>query len=57
MAQEQPFRFLTDAEFKVLSVKERAEYLMRAAQELEDKQRLLRQQLQTFSPSVKAATS
>jgi hypothetical protein len=40
-----PFRFLSDAEYTALSVKEKAEYLSRAAQELEARQKMLREQL------------
>ena len=44
--QEKAFRFLTDAEFFALSDKERAVYLVRAAHELEARQRQLRAQIQ-----------
>ena len=45
MAQERPFQFLSDAEFQKLDVKEKALYLVRAQQELEEKQRILREQV------------
>lgn len=41
-----PFRFLSDAEFKALDLRERTLYLARASQELELRQKWLRAQLQ-----------
>ena len=43
---EKTFRFLTDAEFLALSEKDRALYLVRAAHELELRQRQLRAHVQ-----------
>lgn len=43
--EEQHFRFLSDAEFQRLGVKQKALYLVRAQQELEEKQRILREQV------------
>jgi hypothetical protein len=43
--EEKGFRFLSDAEFRVLGTKETAVYLVRAQQELEERQRLLREQI------------
>jgi hypothetical protein len=40
---EGQFRFLTDAEFMALDAKHKARYLARAAQELEMRQRALRE--------------
>jgi hypothetical protein len=45
MAEDTPFRFLSDEEFLVLSITDRAIYLSRASQELEMRQKLLREQL------------
>jgi hypothetical protein len=46
MGEEQkPFRFLTDAEFAKLDAKAKAAYLVRAAHELEERQRVLRAQI------------
>jgi hypothetical protein len=42
-----PFRFLTDAEFFRLDERERVAYLVRAQQEVQEHQRVLR--AQTFS--------
>jgi hypothetical protein len=42
---EKPFRFLTDAEFARLDAKAKAAYLVRAAHELEERQRVLRAQI------------
>lgn len=44
--EETTFRFLTDAEFLALSEKDRAVYLVRAAHELELRQRQLRAHIQ-----------
>jgi hypothetical protein len=53
MAEEAlPFRFLSDQEFLALSVPERAVYLSRASQELEVRQKLLREQLQLLKQDV-----
>ena len=43
--REKPFRFLTDAEFARLDAKAKAAYLVRAAHELEERQRVLRAQI------------
>ena len=43
---EPPFRFLSDEEFLALSNRDRAVYLSRASQELEARQKRLREQLQ-----------
>ena len=43
--QEKSFRFLSDAEFRALGTKEKALYLVRAQQELEERQRILREQV------------
>jgi hypothetical protein len=40
-----PFRFLSEAEYTELSVKEKAEYLSRVAQELEARKKVLREQM------------
>ena len=40
-----PFRFLSDEEFLALSNRDRAAYLSLASQELEARQKLLREQL------------
>lgn len=45
MAEEQPFRFLSDEEFLALAIRERAAYLSRASQELETRQNIIREQL------------
>ena len=52
MAEEVPFRFLSDREFLMLSVKERAAYLSRASQELEARQKVLRDQLHLLKRDV-----
>ena len=53
MGEEEPaFRFLSDVEFLALSVRERAAYLSRASQELEARQKLLREQLQLLKRDV-----
>lgn len=46
------FRFLSDEEFFRLSVHERALYLSRASQELETRQRIIREQLDTLKKDV-----
>ena len=46
--QNKPFRFLTSEEFDALPVKERAVYLTLAAQEIETRQRTLREQMLKF---------
>jgi hypothetical protein len=47
MGEEQKsFRFLTDDEFRRLASREKAAYLVRAQQELADRQLKLREQLQ-----------
>ena len=46
MGEEQkPFRFLTDEEFRRLESKQKAAYLVRAQQELAERQQKLRDQL------------
>ena len=49
---EPPFRFLSDEEFLALSNSDRAAYLSRASQELEARQKLLREQLQVLKRDV-----
>jgi hypothetical protein len=49
---EPPFRFLSDEEFLALSNTERAAYLSRASQELEARQKLLREQLRLLKRDV-----
>jgi hypothetical protein len=46
---EKPFRFLTDAEFAKLDAKAKASYLVRAAYELEERQRALRAQIKVVA--------
>lgn len=57
MGEEQqhgePFRFLGEPEFKALDTKRKALYLVRAQQELEERQRILRVQLQELAKKVK----
>jgi hypothetical protein len=43
--EEKPFRFLTDSEFQRLGSREKAGYLVRAQQELAERQQKLRDQL------------
>ena len=45
-SQREPFRFLSDWEFSELSSKDKAAYLSRASQELEQRQRVLKAQIQ-----------
>jgi hypothetical protein len=45
MAEDAPFRFLSDEEFLALAITDRAIYLSRASQELEMRQKLLREHL------------
>jgi hypothetical protein len=53
MAEEHPpFRFLSDEEFFALSVTDRGVYLSRASQELEVRQKLLREQLHMLKRDV-----
>jgi len=47
--EEKPFRFLTDAEFRALGTKAKAMYLVRAQQELEERQRKLREQVKDLA--------
>lgn len=47
-----PFRFLSDVEFLALSIKDRSAYLSRAFQELEARQKLLREQLTLLKRDV-----
>jgi len=49
---EPPFRFLSDEEFLALSIRDRAAYLSRASQELEARQKLLREQLHLLKRDV-----
>jgi len=51
-AQEISFRFLGDDEFRALDVKQKALYLVRAQQELEERQRVMRLQLQDLAKKV-----
>jgi len=53
MEKEREFRFLPDAEFQKLGVKDKALYLVRAQQELEERQRVLRQQMEALVRRVK----
>jgi|KBSMisStaDraftv2_1062788.scaffolds.fasta_scaffold785689_2 hypothetical protein len=46
------FHFLSHSEFEALSAKDRAYYLVRAQQELDEKKRILRQQLELASKPV-----
>lgn len=46
---EKPFRFLTDTEFAKLDAKAKASYLVRAAHELEERQRALRAQIKVVA--------
>jgi hypothetical protein len=48
----EPFRFLADAEFKALDTQGKALYLVRAQQEVEERQRLLRSQLEELVKKV-----
>ena len=43
--EEKPFRFLSDEEFRRLGAREKAAYLVRAQQELGERQQKLREQL------------
>ena len=49
---EPPFRFLSEEEFLALSVSDRAAYLSRASQELEARQKLIRDQLRLLKRDV-----
>ena len=44
--EHKSFRFLSNGEFQGLTTKEKAVYLVRAQQELEERQRILRAQVQ-----------
>jgi hypothetical protein len=46
------FHFLSHGEFEALSARDRAHYLVRAQQILDEKQRILRQQLQLVSKTT-----
>lgn len=46
--KREPFRFLSDWEFSELTSKDKAAYLSRASQELEQRQRLLREQMRVL---------
>jgi len=50
--EQKPFRFLSDGEFQRLGVKDRAVYLVRAQQELEERQRLLRDQRKDLTKHI-----
>jgi hypothetical protein len=50
--ERKPFRFLGDAEFKRLDAKDKAMYLVRAQQELEEQQNLLRGQRRTLTTEI-----
>ena len=52
--RKRPFRFLTSEEFSELDLKEQALYLVRAQQELEAQQELLRQYRQKLAAQVAA---
>lgn len=47
--EQKPFRFLTDTEFAKLDAKAKAAYLVRAAHELEERQRVLRAQIKVVT--------
>jgi len=51
--QADDFRFLPDDEFQKLDVKGKALYLVRAQQEIEERQRILRQQMEALLKRVK----
>ena len=46
MAEEKPFRFLTDAEFLALNAEARTKYLLGASEELEARRKRLIEQTQ-----------
>ena len=46
------FRFLSDEEFVRLAAKEKAMYLVRAQQELEERQRLIRIQMHRLAADI-----
>ena len=52
--QEKPFRFLSDDEFRHLGAREKAAYLVRAQQELGERQQKLRAQLDDLIKQQKA---
>jgi len=51
--QGEDFRFLGESEFNALDTKRKALYLVRAQQELEERQRVLRVQMQELARKVK----
>jgi hypothetical protein len=51
--EEKPFRFLADEEFRRLGAREKAAYLVRAQQELAERQRRLREQLKDLMKQQK----
>ena len=53
MPEGETFRFLSDAEFMALPIRDRAEYLMRAAHELEARQQLIRNQLKKLADATR----
>jgi hypothetical protein len=53
LTERKQFRFLTAEEFQVLPVQERADYLVRAQQELDERQRLIREQMQLLAKDVR----
>jgi hypothetical protein len=57
-AAESEFRFLTEAEFRALHVRDKAVYLARAAEELDRRQRSLRARTwpSNAAPSFEPAT-
>ena len=50
--EQKPFRFLADAEFKKLTAKDKAMYLVRAQQELEEQQNVLRGQRKALTTDI-----
>jgi hypothetical protein len=50
--EKKPFRYLTDAEFRALPVKDRAVYLVQAQQELEIRQQALRAQRESLAKVI-----
>jgi hypothetical protein len=51
--EEKPFRFLNHSEFTALEGRAKLLYLHRAALELEDRQRLLREQMRAVAKDKK----
>ena len=52
MAEEQGFKFLNHEDFMRLSPDAKAAYLLRASEELERRQRLIREQIKTIAPKA-----